>query len=255
MRLVVLGNSGSYPGPGSACSGYLVCDGDTTLLLDCGPGVVANLQTVVSVNDLSGVFITHMHADHFLDLVSLRYACVYGKDPRRELLPVFLPPEGQCIWEQVTSAFDETRGSFSAPFDLSEYQEDTHYRTGSFTVRPMQLDHFVPDYGMRVEGDGVLAYTGDTAPCVAAANLAREADLFLCEASYAERDPSTGKRGHLTAAEAGALAREADVRSLLLTHFHPDTDRSLILDRAREASDLAVALSELHASYEIGTES
>ena len=251
MQLVVLGNSGSYPGPRGACSGYLVVEGDTRLLLDCGPGVMANLQTHVDIEDLSAVFVSHMHPDHFVDLVLLRYAYVYGKHRRSQPLPVYLPPGGKEMWERLVALFDETNGDFSAPFVLSEYREGRSCRVGALNVRVSPLPHHVPGYGFEVSGSGKLVYSGDTRPCPELVALAQGADLFLCEATFLECEVVSGERGHLTAGEAGQIAGEAGVRRLLLTHIHPDVDARDSLGAARAAFDGDVSLAEQGETYAV----
>jgi len=251
LRLVVLGNSGAYPGPRGACSGYLVVEGDTRLLLDCGPGVMANVQTHLSIEDLSAVFISHMHPDHFMDLVPLRYAYVYGKHRRSRPLPVYLPPGGDEMWERIGAVFDETDGAFSAPYALSEYKEGRSCRVGALNVRVSPLPHHVPGYGFEVRGGGKFVYSGDTRPCPELVALAQGADLFLCEATFLEDEVVSGERGHLTAREAGEIAAEAGVGRLLLTHIHPDVDARDSLETARAAFDGDVSLAELGETYTV----
>jgi len=251
LRLVVLGNSGSYPGARGACSGYLVTEADTRLLLDCGPGVLGNLQTHLGIEDLSSVFVSHMHPDHFMDLVLLRYACVYGRYRRSQPLPVWLPPGGRDMWERIVAVFDETGGAFSAPFELSEYSDGRDYPVGHLTVRVAPLHHHVPSYGMEVRGSGRLVYSGDTRPCPELAALARNADLFLSEATFLDQEPVSGERGHLTAREAGEIAAEARVRRLLLTHVHPDVDTRKSLVAAKAAFDGDLSLAEQGKTYSV----
>ena len=191
MNVTVLGSAGTYPRASGACSGYLVAEADTHLLLDCGPGVVANLQTHLDIERLSAVFISHMHPDHFMDLLPLRYAYIYGKHHRPQPLPVWLPPGGRNTWERIAAVFDETGRTFSAPFALSEYSGDRDYQRDCLTVRVSPLHHHVPSYGMEVRGSGRLVYSGDTRPCPELPTLARNADLFLSEATFLDQEPAS----------------------------------------------------------------
>ncbi len=252
MELVVLGNSAAYPGPGGACSGYLVVEGDTSLLLDCGPGVLANLQTQLDIEHLSGAFISHMHADHFIDLVPMRYAYVYSRHRRSEPLPLHLPPGGTASWERITSVFDETNGSFSAPYALSEYAEGRDYRAGGLSVRATFLPHHVPGYGLRIRGTKTVVYSGDSRPCPELVELARGADLFVCEATFLEEEIVPGERGHLTAIEAGEIAAEAGVGHLLVTHVHPDVDAERSLELAAAAFGGPASLAVPGKAYPVG---
>src|SRR3990167_3452984 len=101
MRVVALGTCASYPGPGNACSGWLVQEGETNLLVDCGTGILANLQQVLPLTQITAIVISHMHADHFIDLIPLRYAFNYGLAPGSPRPLIFLPPEGIAVLEHM----------------------------------------------------------------------------------------------------------------------------------------------------------
>ena len=254
MQLVVLGNSGTYPGPLQACSGYLLIEGETRLLLDCGPGVMGNLLKHVTIEELTGVVLSHMHADHFLDLVVMRYACVQRNHRRREPLPVYMPPGGMEMWDRITAILDETNRSFQPPCEFVEYREGESYQIGALGIRVSALKHFVPSYGIEVRGSGRLVYSGDTRPCPELPALARDADLFLSEATFLDQEPVSGERGHLTAREAGEIAAEARVRRLLLTHIHPDVDTRKSLAAAKAAFDGDLSLAEQGKTYSVGAD-
>src|SRR5215217_5611745 len=86
MRLRILGKSPSWQDAGGACSGYLIEDGRTTVLVDCGNGVFSKLRRYRDYTRVDAVLITHLHADHFLDLVPFAYALTYA--PRQQPVPV-----------------------------------------------------------------------------------------------------------------------------------------------------------------------
>ncbi len=257
MRIVVLGSSGTYPGPASACSGFLVTQGDTRLLIDCGTGVFANLQTYLAgvhltVKDLTGIVISHMHADHFLDLVPLRFALQYGEHHFETPIPLYFPPGGRDIWERVVQPFDETKGSFSAPFRLLDYGGGQELRFGSLNMATTLLRHYVPSYAMEITGKQRLVYSADCGPDPNLAKVARNADLFVCEATWLKHEAPANERGHLTAREAGEVARAAGVHRLLLTHVLPGDDALGILRTAREAFGGEVSLAEVGQTYHVG---
>lgn len=251
MRVAVLGNSGMFPGPGKACSGYLVMEGETRILLDCGTGVFANVQKHLPVGALTGIVISHMHPDHFIDLVPLRYALVYGDPAHAGPLPVYLPPGGEEIWRQMVAPFGEPGNAFSAPFDIREYQEGTDYRLGGLSIRVGLLRHYVPNYGIEVHGQSKLVYSGDTAPCEALLKVARQADLLICEATWLEDAAPPAKRGHLTAKEVGEFAEEAGVHQLLLTHISKDVDPQQSLSAARAVFNGEVRLAQEDQTYTV----
>ena len=254
MQVTVLGTSGSYPGPHKACSGFLVTEGDDHLLLDCGPGVLAGLQVHLPMEDLTGIIISHMHPDHFLDLIVMRYALVYGSHPRPSPLPLYLPPGGKRIWERMVEPLTEVGNNFSRPFDLREYGDSSWYALGALKVRPAPLKHYIPSYGFEICASGRLVHSGDTRPCAELLSLAHQADLFLCEATWLEDEAPLEKRGHLTAREAGEIAQEADVRRLLLTHVSPDVDSQKSLEAARGAFSGEVLLAQEGQTYTVSAE-
>jgi ribonuclease BN (tRNA processing enzyme) len=231
MKLTILGRSPARPNPGEACAGYLVEGGGARVLLDVGPGVVSQLLRRAQPTDLDAVVVSHMHTDHFLDLVTLRYAYPWLEvAPRR--LRVILPPGSR---EQLR---DVARGSgfpefFDRSFEIEEHDGEHGIEVassqGALRLDPVETKHFIPTWGFRIAalGEGevagrVLAYSADTAPCPSLHGLADGASLFLCEAglrSLDEESPVHGGRGHLLPSEAGEAAAEASVERLLLTHL------------------------------------
>lgn len=223
LRLTVLGCSTAAPHPATPTAGYLVQWGDTNVLLDVGQGVVRNLQGVLDPHALTGIIVGHMHADHYLDLVGLRYLYPWGEaadDP----LPVHLPPGGRARVDALAIAVSERRRFFDAAFDLVEYDPAGELRIGDLRVRFLQGRHYVPAWGVVVESpDGArLAYTGDTGPSTSVEDAVRRADLLLVESAIVSPREDDAERGHLTTEEAIALARSAEVRSALLVHYKPD---------------------------------
>ena len=211
MKLRVVGCSPAWPNPGGIHSGYLLEDGGDRILLDCGPGVLPQLRAEESWPRLDAIVITHFHLDHCGDLVPWLYGHLMG--PARDLrMPVvWLPPQGLPELEGLASQFADA-------FEVYEYVEGEPFEAAGFTVTPRAVAHYrQPAWGLRVERDGVsLAYSADTGPTPVLAELARDVDLFLCEATLGETED--GLRGHLTHEEAAAAAEDAGARRLLLTH-------------------------------------
>lgn len=227
MRLTVLGRSPARPNPGEACAGYLIEGGGSRLLFDIGPGVVAQLLRRHHPDELDAVIISHMHADHMLDLVTLRYVYPWRRLSADERLRVVLPPGSA---DQLLDLAKGVGGAkhFEDAFQLSEHDSTTPFRFGSLTVTPRETQHYIPCWGFRVEADGRrLAYTADTAPCSGLTDLADDADLLLSEATLRSLDEDAQPpepRGHLTPAEAGAVARDGGARRLVLTHLPVNGD-------------------------------
>ena len=212
VHVRVIGSSPAWPNPGSAQSGYLVEDGGH-LLLDCGPGVLGRLREGRLAVD--AVAITHFHLDHWGDLVPWAWLNQYGPDGQALRCSLWLPPQG--IDELATFAsFWGNPNMFEKAFELNEYEPGVPFEAAGFTVEARPVEHYgLRAFGFRVSREGkTLAYSGDSAPAAELAELARGADLFICEATLASSDRESTPRGHLSAEEALAAADGP----VLLTH-------------------------------------
>jgi ribonuclease BN (tRNA processing enzyme) len=254
MRLTILGRSPASPNPGEACAGYLVEGGSSRVLVDIGPGVVAQLVRRHHPDELDAVIISHMHADHMLDLVTLRYVYPWRERPKHERLRVFLPPGSA---DQV---LDLARGvgnakHFESCFRLAEHDGSSTLAFDGLAMKPVETQHYIPCWGFRFEADGRrLAYTADTAPCGGLTDLADRADLLLSEATLRSLDEDAAPpepRGHLTPAEAGGAARDGGSRRLMLTHMPVNGDGSWARTTATEAFESDVEIAEPSQTYEI----
>jgi ribonuclease BN (tRNA processing enzyme) len=222
LRLTVLGCSTASPHPATPTAGYLVEWASTAVLLDIGQGVIRNLQRVIDPHDLSAIIVGHMHADHYLDIVGLRYLYPWGErapDP----LAIHLPPGGRARLDALSRAVSERDGFFDAAFDAVEYDPDSTMEIGELRIRFVRGRHYVPAWGVVIEApDGTrLAYTGDTGPSATVEDGVRDADLLLVEAALQSATHDDEERGHLTPEEAIDLARNAGARSALLVHYGP----------------------------------
>jgi ribonuclease BN (tRNA processing enzyme) len=222
FRLTVLGCSNAVPHPVSPASGYLVEWEETAILLDIGQGVVRRLQRMLDPRSLSGIIVGHMHADHYLDLVGLRYLYPWaGRGENR--LPIHLPHGGEDRLVAMAHAISERPTFFDDAFEVAEYDSATTLRVGPLTVRFHQSQHYVPAWAASIEApDGTrLVYTGDTGPSDEMIEFSRDADLLLVEAALRSAVDDDPKRGHLTAEEAVDLARCAKVAAALIVHYDP----------------------------------
>lgn len=217
MRLTVLGCAGSFPGPESACSAYLVEAEGFHLLLDFGTGSLSALQRYAGLNSIDAILLTHLHLDHIQDACGYVVVRRYAPDGPYPPLPVYAPPGAP---DQLATSYINDEGPLDDVYTFYGLQPGT-FPIGPFTVTVDQVNHPVETYGVRLEhGDRVLAYSADTGTCESLLRLAQDADLFLCEASYvdgADNPPDL----HLTGREAGEIATKAGVGRLLLTHLVP----------------------------------
>jgi len=217
MRLTVLGCAGSFPGPESACSAYLVEEDDFRLLIDFGSGSLTALQRYAGLHAVDAILLTHLHCDHMLDACT--YVVVRRYDPSGPLppIPVYAPAGAP---DRIAAAYSPDEGPVDDVYTFYGLQPGT-FPIGPFTVTVDRVNHPIETYGVRIEQGGrVLTYSADTSPCESLVRLAQGADLFLCEASYLDGMANPPDL-HLTGGEAGEAANKADVHRLLLTHLVP----------------------------------
>ncbi len=254
MRLTILGRSPASPNPGEACAGYLVEGGGARVLVDIGPGVVAQLVRRHHPDELDAVIVSHMHADHMLDLVTLRYVYPWRALPKDQRLRVYLPPGSADQTLDLAKGVGNAK-HFEACFRLAEHDGTSALEFGGLSATPVRTQHYIPCWGFRFEGDGRrLAYTADTAPCDGLTDLANDADLLLSEATLRSLDEDAAPpepRGHVTPAEAGEAARAGGSRRLVLTHLPVNGDGSWARTTASEAFGSEIEIAEPSATYEV----
>jgi ribonuclease BN (tRNA processing enzyme) len=213
MRLTVLGCAGSFPGPDSACSAYLVEAEGFQLLVDFGAGSLSALQRYATLTSIDAILLSHLHADHVLDACNYVVVRRYAPDGPYPRLPVYAPAGASS---RLAAAYGE--GTLDDVYEFHELAPG-ELRIGPFAVTVDRVNHPVETYGVRLEHGGrVLAYSADTAPCEALHRLAHNADLFLCEASYLDGEENPPDL-HLTGRDAGEAATKAGAARLLLTHL------------------------------------
>lgn len=244
--VTVLGSSCSIPRPGRACSSYLIEGAGKTIVVDLGSGALANLHRHRRAEEIDAVFISHMHADHFLDLIPMRYALKYGERTSARKVPLYLPPGGEAMLRRLVAAFarESPHDFLDEVFEVETYDPFGVVRIGDAALSFAPTTHYIATFAVRCDLDGAsVAYSADTAPDPGIAALARACDLFLCEATLAPGDLEEGARGHLSASEAAGLAAAGDVRKLVLTHYPASTTPAELLQLAkpRYAGELAVA--------------
>jgi ribonuclease BN (tRNA processing enzyme) len=259
MNVTIVGSSGSYGGPGNPCSCYLVEHDGFRVVVDFGNGALGELQRYGSIYDIDAVLLSHLHADHCVDLCGYYVARKYRPAPEG-------PPPPIDVWgpsgtrERIAQAYDTDALECEAAFNFRNLMEDTEpgatentFKLGPFTVTAALVNHPIEAYAIRLSADGKsFVYSGDTAPCDALDRIAAGADLFLSEAAFQEpRDSGLGGV-HLNGREAGECATRAGVGRLVLTHIPPWTDSGLNLTAARTSYTRGpVELAQPGAVYSI----
>jgi ribonuclease BN (tRNA processing enzyme) len=249
MELVVLGSSGTYPVPDHPCAGYLVSHQSTRILCDVGFGVMGELLRRMSPDELDAVVLSHRHPDHCADFLALYHALAYGPFGRRGL-PVYTASDVARHIAEFLGA-EEGHILFEV-FDFHEVGADNHVTVGDIDLRFAVTAHSVPTVATRFEAAGrSLVYSADTGPGGGFPSLCRGARVVMAEASL------PGPRGehefphHLTAAEAGGIARDAGAGKLILTHLRPGLDRERSIRDAAQVFGGPVAVASPGDVYEI----
>lgn len=234
LTITVLGCSGSYPGRGGACSGYLVDDGSTRLWVDAGSGSLANLQRHVELDRVDALVLSHEHPDHWTDLEGwhnvLRFVLI------KQGFPVYAPSGLRAhvyqdmspwvVWNDVAEGDKVTIGAFDLTFSRTDHGPET--------------------LAVRVDAPGLgrsFGYSADTGPGWSLEALGPGLDLALCEATVPQS--LEGAMQHLSARQAGTSARAAGAAALALTHLWPGLDVERSRGEGSEAFGAAVEMAEV----------
>jgi ribonuclease BN (tRNA processing enzyme) len=252
VKLTIVGCSGSYPGPDSPASCYLVQaddeDGRTwSILLDLGNGALGALHRYIDPLKVDAILLSHLHADHCIDITSYYVLRKYHPSGSQPVIPIY-GPSGTA--RRLARAYDLPRKpGMEEEFEFRKYRGTIEI--GPFRIVAREVDHPVDAYALRISADdATLVYSGDTGPTDALDELAEGADLFLCEASFCEGDDNPPSL-HLTGKEAGESAKTAGVRRLVITHVPPWHDARRILAEAGPAYDGPIELARPGAVYDL----
>jgi ribonuclease BN (tRNA processing enzyme) len=262
VRITVLGKSPSWQDANGACSGYLVEEAGTRVLLDCGNGVFSKLRRFADWTEVDAVVVSHLHADHFLDLVPYSYALTYA--PRQQPVPVHVwpgtdhparpalhAPEGaRATFRRVVGAWGN-EDLIENAFDLHEYAPGQTLRIGALQLRFHAVPHYVPTCAVDIAGSsGRFTFGADSAPNEELVRFAAGSDLLMVEASI-PRPERDGVRGHLTPAEAGDHGSRAKVRRLVITHFPEELGEAWVREEAERAFGGTVTMAHEGAVYTV----
>lgn len=249
MELTVLGSAGTWPGPGGATCGHLLSHEGTHVWLDAGTGTFARLQEYIGIDDIAAIVVTHGHTDHFIDVLPAFYARHYGGMGAPGL--PFYSPDG--FVEGMSLLVSENgRNVMDEAYAFRTVKGGDSFEVGPFSFKVFDMTHIgVNAVGYRVEtGGAVLAYTGDSGPCEAVIEMARDADLLVAEATY--QDSSSQAFFHMSATQAAEHATAAGARRLMLTHILPTLDPEISREEAAVAFDGVIELAQDGVTVEIG---
>lgn len=244
MKITVIGCWGGYPAKNEASSGYLLEYENYRILLDCGSGVLSQLQNHMKPEELDAVVLTHYHPDHVADIGVLQHAVLIQNilNGSKKNIPIYGHTLDADEFEKLTYK-DITHGI--------AYSEDEPLQIGPLTFTFLRTKHPVPCFAMRIEAEGqVIVYTGDSAYLEELADFAKGANVLLCESNfYGDMDGSGA--GHMTGREAGKIAEKADVQLLLLTHLPHYGDHDQLKREAGESFKRGIAIARNAMEFQL----
>jgi ribonuclease BN (tRNA processing enzyme) len=244
MKLTVIGFWGGYPKRNEASSGYLLEHHGFHLLLDCGSGVLSRMQNFVEPEQLNAVILSHYHPDHIADIGVLQHARLIqgflGKSV--PTLPVYGHRFNQQEFKNLT---------YKTITEGVAYEPNQPLLVGPFTISFLQTNHPVECFAMRIEAEGkVLVYTADTSFKKEFIEFSRDADILLCECNFYSGQNGSGA-GHMTSIDAGTLAKQANVKELVLTHLPHYGDIKKLVEEAKTMFDGPITLASEGLKFEI----
>jgi ribonuclease BN (tRNA processing enzyme) len=242
MRVTVVGCAGSFPGPDSPASCYLLEAEGFRLVIDMGNGALGVLQRYAGLFSIDAICLSHLHADHCIDLGAYWVARQFPPEGPQPPIPVYGPrgTAGQVKPDLGPDGAEHIDGGPDGQlrFDFRELEPGS-FGIGPFRLTADHMNHPVETFGFRLEHGGrSLAYSADTGETDALVRLARDADLLLCEASLVEPgpgEPALPEGLHLTGRQAAQYAARAGAGQLVLTHLAPWNDAGRTLDEADRA--------------------
>ncbi|MBO8129537.1 MAG: MBL fold metallo-hydrolase [Peptococcaceae bacterium] len=240
MRVTILGCWGPYPRAGENCSGYLLQEGDTSIMLDAGHGTFSCLSELMDFRKLTAVIISHFHPDHSADIPCLRHAIkgANADGTRSGRLPLYAPEKPEEDYARLRAQED---AFVITGVEQLPVQSGTGYhklQVKDFAITFLPTVHPLPCYACRITATGkTVVYTADTSWFDELVPFAQDADLLIAECSGFDKDRDKLAGVHLSARQAANLAKAANVKGLVLTHFWPEFDVNRLVAEAAEVYD------------------
>ncbi|WP_077617183.1 MBL fold metallo-hydrolase [Bacillus sinesaloumensis] len=236
MKVTVVGFWGGFPGTNEATTGYLIEHDGFRLLVDCGSGVLAQLQNYISIDELDAIIVTHYHHDHIADIGPMQYARLVTNmiHNQQKELPIY----GHTADKEGFSRLEHKGHTKAIPYNPEEKS-----RIGPFTISFMKTKHPVVCYAMRITAGGkTVVFSADSSYLKEFIPFTQDADLFICECNlYADQDGS--KMGHMNSTEVGKIAAAANVKELWITHLPHYGNHQDLVEQASEQYDGQIKLA------------
>lgn len=255
MKLTILGCSGSVPVPGNPASGYLVSFPDApSIVMDLGPGTLANLQAIQDPCDAHILF-SHLHPDHCMDFPSLLvWRRFHPEAPAASRNFCIGPAHTPVHLGRLSADVPDQVDDFSDTFAFEPWADRERELIDDVYVTPVKALHPIETYALRMEHaktGKVIAYSADSAYTDDLIEAARDADVFLCEAAWGDTSEGKAPNMHMSGAEAGRLAAQANVKTLVLVHLQPWGDAQATLVAARAEFDGEILLGKPGMEFQL----
>jgi len=240
MKITILGSSAAYAGKNEGCSSYLLACGPSRYLVDTGPGCVSFMQNYITFTDISGIFLSHLHADHTSDIYTLRYAVfVAQRDGHMKSgIPIYMPAHPKKTFRFI-------RETVRQEMDITVTSQGIHPHIEGLSVRFLKTAHPIDTYATRFEYEGrSIVYTADTSLFNDLVSFCTDTDLLIADATLQGQDRELESMGHMTAASAANLARDAGAKKLILSHIWPEYDKETSLHEAQQVFHGPIFIAE-----------
>ncbi|PPA72392.1 MBL fold metallo-hydrolase [Jeotgalibacillus proteolyticus] len=254
MKVTVVGFWGGYPKVNEASTGYLIEQDGYRFLLDCGSGVLSQLQRYMAPEELDALVVTHYHPDHVADIGVLQHAVLIQHFLQEK--PFHISAYGHTEDQQGFESL-----AYKELMSKNAYIPSEDLQLGPFTLSFLKTTHPVPCYAVKViSSEGSFVFTADSAYQDSFIPFAEGVDLLISECNF-YKGMSAAPAGHMTSEDAGMLAHSAGVKALMLSHLPHFGELEQLADEAKEiykgevmlaASGLAITLSKggtPHAVY------
>lgn len=249
MRITVLGSSGTYPAADNPGSSFLIASDSGSIWCDAGPGSFGALARLMDPADLDAIVLSHRHADHCLDVLAALHALAHRPVPVRGM-PLLA---GESVFDRLFAFLDAGEDHrIHSTFDIVVMKEGERHEIGDIRVTPFEMSHVAPTFGTsyRTAGGSEIFYTADTGPGPWE-EMVGQVDLLVCEATLRSESEDGERVGHLSAGQAGRIARKIGAARLLLTHIPPHLDPKISVLEAEHTFGGPVAWAEPGATHEV----
>lgn len=261
IEIIPLGTVAPYPKENKNCPGFLIKYKDYNIMLDCGNGCTRLMDLPKDLSNLK-IFISHLHPDHFGDLVSLLQAIyVYKKYGMIENeINLYIPNDDKITESYGYVDNDGWAASKNVIKNSIEYRYIEKYAKeanvnligynnlnlnfNDIKITTQKVPHPISTYAFRIDTNiGSITYSADTGTNNYLRKFAKDSDIFICESTFLKGQYRTDDN-HLYAYEAALIAKDANVGKLLLTHFWPEIEKEQYVKEAQKIFDNTEAAIE-----------